>query len=532
MALNKVFSNRRIQVLSIVFLIALGMLFLRDLNPLTFDANLGIEFVGGVRIPISLERSVDSQTMGLMVDTIKMRINKFGLSQAVVRPLGDKDILVEIPRADSRVINSIEDILREQGKFEAVVDGRQALAGEHIIANAIGGPQGEQVQQSGSGIEWILSFAITGDGEMFFADAAQGKSGFPVLMFLDRPEKAVVVLPNESILANVPQDSIDEVLKKSGDDLSIVVLKNGLFNESVLQGKERVVVGDQTLKANPRLQAFLADNGFSNATDAEKRLVSRPEADFTPVSLPSQTGISISSWPAIGLRSAPTLQVEPIRQNVITQYQISGLAKSGATIEEQEQNAKNEIKELKSILSGGRLPVTTIVGSYYDVSPSLGRQFMAYSIIGLFLATLAVSILLVLRYRKLRLIIPIVLTLLIEIVILLSLLGTFGTLDLGAMAGIVALIGSGVDNQIIITDEFMRKGKQDEDVKSNAEKFKSAFFIVFTTAGIAIASMMPLFLSGIVEVMGFALSSILGVLIGIAVTRPAYGVLMEEIFSE
>src|SRR3989338_11335773 len=132
------FSKRRMQVVAIAFVIALGLLFLKDLNPTTDDANIGIEFVGGVRVPISLEKSVDSQTMSLMVDTIKTRINKFGLSQAVVRPLGDKDIIVEIPRADSRVIKSIEDILREQGKFEAVIDGRQALAGEHIIASSIG----------------------------------------------------------------------------------------------------------------------------------------------------------------------------------------------------------------------------------------------------------------------------------------------------------------------------------------------------------------------------------------------------------
>ena len=101
------FSKRRMQVVAIAFVIALGLLFLKDLNPTTFDANIGIEFVGGVRVPISLEKSVDSQTMSSMIDTIKTRINKFGLSQAIVRPLGDKEIIVEIPRAESDVIKSV-----------------------------------------------------------------------------------------------------------------------------------------------------------------------------------------------------------------------------------------------------------------------------------------------------------------------------------------------------------------------------------------------------------------------------------------
>ena len=78
------------------------------------------------------------------------------------------------------------------------------------------------------------------------------------------------------------------------------------------------------------------------------------------------TGLSaqtvLVSWPAIGLQSAPTLQVEPIAQKTITQYSISGTAR-GDTSDEQEKNAKIEIKELKTVLSGGRLPVSTYIGS-------------------------------------------------------------------------------------------------------------------------------------------------------------------------
>ncbi len=114
---------------------------------------------------------------------------------------------------------------------------------------------------------------------------------------------------------------------------------------------------------------------------------------------------------------------------------------------------------------------------------------------------------------------------------LLAVIGTFGTLDLSAMAGIIALIGTGVDNQIVITDEFSRKRRADESEVSGKEKLSRAFFIVFATAGISIASMSPLFFSGIVEVTGFAVATMLGVIIGIAVTRPAYGVVAEEIFK-
>jgi preprotein translocase subunit SecD len=197
------------------------------------------------------------------------------------------------------------------------------------------------------------------------------------------------------------------------------------------------------------------------------------------------------------------------------------------------KNAVFEIKDLKSILSGGKFAVSTVIGSYYNVSPSLGRQFLYYSIIGLFLAVLAVTFVVALRYRRWKLVIPIFLTNVIELFILFALLGALGTLDLSAMAGVVALIGTGVDNQIIITDELLGRKKKEEDGEeaSEKEKLKRAFYIVFTTAGVAIASMLPLLLSGIVEVMGFALSTILGVLIGVAITRPAYGALVESVFD-
>ena len=520
-------AKRRIQIVLLVFVLALALLFLKDLNPMTFDANMGIEFVGGVRVPISLERSVDSETMQSMVDTIKIRINAFGLSQAIVRPLGDKEIIVEIPRANSKVIENIERIFREQGKFEAIIDGRQALAGEHVIANAIGGSGGESITRTVGGAQWSLTFAITGDGEVFFANAAKGKKGFPVLMFLDRPENAVLVV-NRSVLSGIPEDAVEEVLKKDGDNIALAYAE--AFSNASLQNRTRVLIGRNALDSNPAIAKTLSENGFLEDADAEKKIMARPDADFVPQSLPSQFGDSVFSWKAIGLRSAPTLQVEPLGQRAITQYSITGMA-SGVTPEEQQQNALIELRELKSILSGGRLPVTTIVGSYYDVSPSLGRQFLLYSMIALFFAVFAVSLFLTLRYRKLSLTIPIVATSVIELVLLLAVIGTFGTLDLSAMAGIIALIGTGVDNQIVITDEFSRKRRADESEVSGKEKLSRAFFIVFATAGISIASMSPLFFSGIVEVTGFAVATMLGVIIGIAVTRPAYGVVAEEIFK-
>ncbi|PIT85583.1 hypothetical protein COU36_02445 [Candidatus Micrarchaeota archaeon CG10_big_fil_rev_8_21_14_0_10_59_7] len=545
MVWSELFKENKIRIVTVCVVFALLAVFMRDFNPATIDSSFGIEFIGGVRIPISFEKSVDAATMSSMVDVIKLRINKYGLSQAIVRPLGNKEIIVEIPKADASVIRSIEAILKEQGHFEAIVDGKQALMGEDVMQNAVGGPQGEQVysQQDGS-VGWDIVFAVTGDGQERFATAATGKYGYPVYMFLDRPQDAVLIATNAEITGGAPanEEIVRDALRKEGDELLLIYTEDFRRKEAEIAASNRsvAIIGETTSRDNPAIVSSLRGMGFGvNGTD--RKLLVKPDLEITPalISGRSELGVeetSIREWNAIGLMSAPTLRVEPIRERKITQYSISGTA-PGNTTEEAHKNAVNELKMLKSVLSGGRLPVSTSVGSYYDIAPSLGSDFLKYSLIGTVVAIAAVASLIVIRYRRLDLIIPIVIVNGIEILLLFAFIGTFGTIDLSAMAGIISLIGTGVNDQLIITDELARRRKDEggethaEGVRDTKERIAKAFAIIFTVAGVAIAAMVPLLLSGIVEITGFALATIVGVIIGVFITRPAFGVVAERLYG-
>lgn len=111
--------------------------------------------------------------------------------------------------------------------------------------------------------------------------------------------------------------------------------------------------------------------------------------------------------------------------------------------------------------------------------------------------------------------------------ILLTILGSF-TIDLSAMAGIIAAIGVGVDAQIVITDEILKK---DDEHHSTAEKVDMAFGIIKTNAIVAICSMIPLLFSGLVEIIGFAISTILGAMLGYLLTRPSYAAIVEKVLA-
>ncbi|MBI4176414.1 MAG: hypothetical protein HY518_04360 [Candidatus Aenigmarchaeota archaeon] len=102
--------------------------------------------------------------------------------------------------------------------------------------------------------------------------------------------------------------------------------------------------------------------------------------------------------------------------------------------------------------------------------------------------------------------------------------------DLAAIGGIIAAIGTGIDDQLVIADEALH-GRKDEAIskKGVLHKIKSAFFIVFGSAATLIAAMIPLVSIGTGLVRGFAITTIVGVLVGVLVTRPAYAKIVENV---
>jgi len=112
--------------------------------------------------------------------------------------------------------------------------------------------------------------------------------------------------------------------------------------------------------------------------------------------------------------------------------------------------------------------------------------------------------------------------------ILLPLVGIFGawTIDLPAIGGIIAALGTGVDHQIIIADEAL-SGEKKERAYTVKDKMKRAFFIIFGAAATTIFAMLPLIFLGIGFIKGFAITTIVGVLVGTLITRPAYAKIIE-----
>jgi preprotein translocase subunit SecD len=168
-------------------------------------------------------------------------------------------------------------------------------------------------------------------------------------------------------------------------------------------------------------------------------------------------------------------------------------------------------------------------GTSSYVSPSQGADFKQNSLITGIVAVLAVSGVVFLRYNKVRVAAPMVVTALSEVVILLGFAAAIGyPLDLSVIAGFIAVIGTGVDDLIIIADEVMAQG----DVKSRRvfqSRFKKAFWVIGAAAATTIIAMSPLAILSLGDLQGFAIFTILGVIIGVLVTRPAYGDILRAL---
>ena len=188
---------------------------------------------------------------------------------------------------------------------------------------------------------------------------------------------------------------------------------------------------------------------------------------------------------------------------------------------------ENEAWMIYTSLKSGSLPVKVEIEYISSVSPTLGEEFIKGSVIAGLFAFLAVGAVIAIRYKTPTIVIPILITCISEVLIILGFASLIGwKLDLASIAGIVASVGTGVDDQIVITDETI-SGESNRIKRS----MNRAFFIIFAAAGTTIAAMLPLFFMSIGMLRGFAITTIIGVLIGIFITRPAFASMIKYVMK-
>lgn len=175
-------------------------------------------------------------------------------------------------------------------------------------------------------------------------------------------------------------------------------------------------------------------------------------------------------------------------------------------------------------LRAGRLPASIEFSEATSVyiSPSQGQEFKKGSALIALIAMLAVGLKVYTRYRDIRVVAPMLAMALTEVVILLGFATFTGyPISLSVIAGLIAVIGTGVDDLIIITNEVFSK----EDLNSQRifrKRYRKAFWVIGAAAITTILALSPLIVLSLGQLKGFAIFTIVGIIVGVGITRPIY----------
>ena len=213
-----------------------------------------------------------------------------------------------------------------------------------------------------------------------------------------------------------------------------------------------------------------------------------------------------------------------LRGQVTSQISIQGSG-VGATAEQAVADARNSMNKLQTVLISGSLPFELTIVKLDTISPALGSQFNYAILLAGTIAILAVSMIIFVRYRKVKISLALLLISFSEILIILGIASIIKwNLDLPSIAGILATIGTGVDQQVVIVDESRLKSEI-----SSKQKMKRAILIVMSAYFTALVSLLPLFKAGAGLFKGFAITTLIGITAGVFITRPAFAELIKKI---
>ncbi|MBI2629887.1 hypothetical protein HYW76_02205 [Candidatus Pacearchaeota archaeon] len=217
---------------------------------------------------------------------------------------------------------------------------------------------------------------------------------------------------------------------------------------------------------------------------------------------------------------------EDLKGRVTTQISVSGSG-LGTTQEEAFKSAQENMHKLQTVLITGSLPYKLEIVKLDTISPTLGKEFTKNIVLLGAIVFLIVSVVLFIRYRKIKITLSVILTMFSEAFITLGIAALIRwNLDAPSIAGIIAGMGTGVNDQIVIIDESVSNTSL-----SLKERIKRAFFIIIGAFFTIIAAMLPLFWAGAGLLRGFALTTIIGVSVGILITRPAFAEILRKIQS-
>lgn len=500
MRTKEMLRDRRIRLLIFFVALSIALIYFKGIS-------MGLDLKGGSLIQVKAERPLARDEMDQVTRILDQRLRGgMKVRDVKIRPWGERYILIYIAGVD---VVEAQKLVGKPGVLTVKVGNKTVFTGEDLV-------KVESIRYDAMRGTWGVPFTINEEAAENLRDAEVETNFTKIDMYLDEgigvivtnsselivkfdlsPSKGLMFQPSPMRKLTLPEAFIEGYIKTVGNVRKISI--------NSLEGDMRKIVyggeAAEYITFSEKLEEV-------NVTEIENAL--RKHGIFVLV---GRSGLVNSAPPSY------SLQEEFAAGKVI-----KGLILETGSGEQ----GKKEAKRMEVILRSGALPIKLEIVGSWNISPTLGEEFTKNSIIAGLLAFLGVSLIVFLRYRKPQLAIPILITGTSEIIIILGVASLINwDIDLPAIAGIIAAVGTGVDNQIVILDEFLL-----EKEKSIKYRIKQAFFIVMGSYFTLIAAMIPLFIVGFGMLQGFAVTTIIGATAGVFITRPAYARIVEYMRPE
>ncbi len=471
-----------------------GYLGIDFVKPSSTRLNLGMDLIGGTRVLLKVKENVSDAVVEQSIATLQTRINIYGLKEAKFQSVKqDSANFIQIEMAGGSK-QEIDNLLAKQGKFEAYIPKIAGIENNTGLLTINGTNYTVSVSDGKADIQNIGAVKINdtftlNNIQFTFLNYTNNTAVFNALVFSSADIKSVCMQSIQGICSSVIQQ------REGGFEFSFQVTISK-------EGAEKFAALTKDMKIEPEMSEgritgryILKEGGYP--------AVIQLYLDKKPI-----TELSIDK----GLKG-----------KVVTSPAVTGFKTSQA-------EAIKEKLFLQSILQSGALPVSLNVERVDQISASLGSEFIRSIMIAGIVAAVAVIVVVFARYRNMKITLPMVFTSMSEVLIILGAASLIGwTIDIAAIAGIIAVIGTGVDAQIMIIDELIT-GR--DRVFTFKEKIKRAFFMIFSSAATVAAAMIPLLFIGIGVMRGFAITTLLGVFIGVFIARPAFSKIAEKVLEK
>ncbi len=464
---------------SVLIVVVTGLLLAALLH---WGIRLGQDLEGGttLRFSLDLERAeatgrIDPANREKVVtDTIKViedRINKFGLAEISLTPIGEDKFEISLPAGTEGDVDSIVGVVTALGDLKFRVTVRP----DANYGSWDGETPPRLAERGSSPWQGSTGFAATPEGYRGFLEAE-------VQRWKDARDTVTAYLPSDPRYFVVPRT-----------------------------GGEASTPEDFALLEEPAEEKFRFDGRILSNPVVGQGDAGRPEV-YYDVKLDYQN--AFGEWTAanVGLPMAIVLNEEfysdPTIQSKLTDRVRITLG-SGRTFKEQ----KAEADQIATVLQTGSLKVRPKLESRTKIGARLAGQARQRGIYAVFVAFALVLLFMVVFYHKTGVVADFALFL--NVILLLGTLAFFkAVLTLPGIAGIVLTLGMAVDANILINERIREERRAGRSLRrAVSEGYARAFTTIVDANVTSLITAFFLYQFGSGPVRGFAVTLMIGLLV-------------------